>query len=201
MFIYDSLSSLTMTGEDAPDCIVSAKSIGTITLSGFSVLSSSVLSVENVDIINVIPNKDGLKICNGALAGISANMLCIDMTDAYLDVNALCGLSANEVMLVNFAKAYVKPYVDRLGLGLKSFAGCIVKSIGVLTDDFTEHDANILHELLSSNMQHIADGCSINGNALRTSCGNVIMKPASRHLFIDHVDDEYVYSAVSCNLQ
>ena len=34
---------------------------------------------------------------------------------------------------------------------------------------------------------------------MRTSNGSVMMKPASRHLFIGHADDAYAYSVISCN--
>lgn len=164
-------------------------------LSGFSILSSSFISAQHIGSIEIVPSDAGLKICDGALAGLSAESLSICMTNAYLDKDALSGISAGHVILADFKRAHVKPYVNRKGLGLSSFAGCNMKSIDVLDVDSNSK----LYELLSSNVQCIPDGCSINNNMLRASSGKVIAKPFSRHLCIEHVDDAYDYSVVSCN--
>lgn len=158
-------------------------------------MSSSFISAQHIGSIEIVPSDAGLKICDGALAGLSAESLSICMTNAYLDKDALSGISAGHVILTDFKRAHVKPYVNRKGLGLSSFAGCNVNSIDVLDADSNDK----LHKLLSSNVQFIPDGCSINNSMLRASFGKVVAKPFSRHLCIEHVNDAYDYSVVSCN--
>lgn len=71
---------------------------------------------------------------NCPLYGLSANTLSIDMNDTYLDAYALSGFHAQDVVLFDFANAHVKPIVNRTGIGMKSFAGCKVDSICILSD-------------------------------------------------------------------
>lgn len=76
-----------------------------------------------------------MKICNGAFSGLNVKTMRIDMTSSYLDRYALSGVTAENISLMNFSKAYEKPFVNRLGLGQMSFAGCKACNINVLSDE------------------------------------------------------------------
>lgn len=96
--------------------------------------SPSFISAGHVGSITVIPSARGLNMRNSPLDGLSVDALSIDMTNAYLDTYALNGLHVHDVTLFNFMKAHVKPFVNRAGLGMNSFAGCDVERLCVLSD-------------------------------------------------------------------